>query len=195
MAGQITVEEFRPLSLQGGFDLIDVRSPTEFYELHAVGALLQPLDGLNPQAIMESRGERRSEPLYVICRSGSRSAQACRMFEEAGFSNVINITGGTLAWQAAGLPVNRGIRRPMSIERQIRLVSGLVVAAGSLAAAAAPVWLFLPGLVGLAMAVSAWTNNRSAGKLFAKLPWNRNAAMPFSAPGGCGGCGTSGGCG
>jgi rhodanese-related sulfurtransferase len=193
MADQITVEEFRAISQRGGFDMIDVRSPNEFYELHAVGALLQPLDGLNPAAIMESRGDRRSEPLYVICRTGNRSAVACRLFEQAGFTNVINIAGGTLAWQVAGLPVNRGIRRPMSIERQIRLVSGIAITAASIAALASPWLLFLPGLIGIAMTWSAWTNNRSFGKLVSKLPWNRHASQ--SLPGGCGGCGSSGGCG
>ena len=38
--GSITVEQFAPLSRQGGFDLIDVRTPNEFYEVHAVGALM-----------------------------------------------------------------------------------------------------------------------------------------------------------
>jgi rhodanese-related sulfurtransferase len=191
MAGQISVEEFRPLSQRGGFDLIDVRSPSEFYELHAVGRLLMPLDGLNPQAIMESRGERQHEPLYLICRSGSRSLQASRLFEQAGYSNVICIDGGTQAWQAAGLPVNRGIRRSMSIERQIRLTTGLAVATCSLATWFLPWLCFLPALTGLAMAWSAWTNNRSLGTLFARLPWNRNNAPQL--PAACGTC--TGSCG
>lgn len=185
MAGRISIEEFRPISQRGGFDLIDVRTPTEFYELHAVGALLMPLDGLNPQAIMESRGDRRDEPLYIICRSGSRSLQACQLFEQAGYTNIINIEGGTLAWQSAGLPINRGIRRPMSIERQIRLVSGLVVAASSLAALTTPWLLSIPAATGLAMAWSAWTNNRSLGTLFARFPWNRHAPQ---LPSSCGTC-------
>ncbi len=84
MAGSITVEEFAPMSQRGGFDLIDVRTPMEFYEVHAVGALLAPLDTLNPKLIMESRGARATEPLYIICRSGGRSAQACQLFEKAG---------------------------------------------------------------------------------------------------------------
>ncbi len=71
MAGSITVEEFAPMSQRGGFDLIDVRTPMEFYEVHAVGALLAPLDTLNPKLIMESRGARATEPLYIICRSGA----------------------------------------------------------------------------------------------------------------------------
>lgn len=189
--GSITVEQFAPLSRQGGFDLIDVRTPNEFFEVHAVGALMMPLDGLNPAAVMESRETRRDQPLYIICRSGSRSVQACAVFERAGFSNVVNVEGGTLAWIAAGLPVNRGIRRPMSIERQIRIVSGLVILVGTLAALLTPWCLLLPGLMGGAMTWAGYTNSRAMGRLFAKLPWNRGQTAGL--PAGCGSC-SGGGC-
>jgi rhodanese-related sulfurtransferase len=187
----ITIEQFAPLSRQGGFDLIDVRTPNEFYEVHAVGALMMPLDGLNPAAIMESREQRREEPLYIICRSGSRSAQACAVFERAGFTNVVNVEGGTLAWITAGLPVNRGIRRPISIERQIRIVSGLVSVAGTLGALITPWSLLLPGLTGAAMVWSGYTNSRAMGRLFSRLPWNRNVSSGL--PSSCGTC-TGGSC-
>ena len=189
--GRITVEQFAPLSRQGGFDLIDVRTPNEFYEVHAVGALMMPLDGLNPTAIMESREERRDQPLYVICRTGSRSAQACAAFERAGFSNVVNVEGGTLAWIAAGLPVNRGIRRPMSIERQIRIVSGLAILVGTLGTLITPWCLLLPGLIGAAMAWAGYTNSRAMGRFFSKLPWNRGQTAGL--PAACGSC-SGGGC-
>lgn len=189
MPVRITVEQFAPISRQGGFDLIDVRTPDEFYELHAVGALMMPLDGLNPRAIMESRGDRAGEPLYIICRSGSRSILACGLFEKAGFTNVISIEGGTQAWQAAGLPVNRGLRRPISIDRQIRLAAGLCTCLGSLAAAWQPWCLLLPGLTGAAMAWAAWKNSRFLVRIFAKLPWNTGRAGQL--PAGCGGCGTT----
>ncbi len=185
MAGSITAQEFSPLSRQGGFDLIDVRSPSEFYEVHAVGALLAPLDSLDPKAIMESRGERASEPLYVICKSGGRSAQACRMFEQAGYSNVINFEGGTMAWIGAGLPVNRGTRRPISIERQIRMLAGITTAAGTVAAYFSPWFLIVPLVIGLGMAYAGYSNSCAMGRLLARMPWNRQS---FS--GGCGGCST-----
>ncbi len=191
MAGSITAQEFAPLSRKGGFDLIDVRSPSEFYEVHAVGALLAPLDSLDAgtiKSIMESRGERGSEPLYVICKSGGRSSQACRMFEQAGYSNVVNVEGGTMAWIGAGLPVNRGTKRPISIERQIRMLAGLVTALGTAAAWFSQWFLIVPMIVGLGMAWAGYSNSCAMGRLLARMPWNRQA---FG--GGCGGC-TSGSC-
>ena len=50
-----------------------------------------------------SRGPaRRIDPLYVICRSGSRGRQAAEKFQAAGYPNVVNVEGGTLAWERAG---------------------------------------------------------------------------------------------
>lgn len=62
---------------------------------------------------MESVG---AELLYVIYRSGSRGHQACEESLKAGFSNVINMDGGTLACVEAGLPVVRG-KKAVSLER------------------------------------------------------------------------------
>ena len=60
------------------------------------------------RALIKARYVAANEPYYVICRSGSRGQQACEKFLKAGFSNVVNIEGGTEAWVAAGLPVVRG---------------------------------------------------------------------------------------
>lgn len=189
MTASITVAEFAPLSRRGGFDLIDVRTPAEFYEVHAVGALLAPLDSLNPDAIMASRGERRGEPLYVICRSGGRAAQACARFEQAGFSNVVNVEGGTLAWIAAGLPVNRGQRKMISLERQVRIAAGLISLIGSLLVLVSPWFLIVPAFIGGGLAFSGLTNTCGLGLVLARMPWN--AVPPSTAPpGGCCGGGS-----
>ena len=174
MSSTITVQQFAPLSRQGGFDLIDVRTPMEFYEVHAVGALLAPLDTLNPQAIMESRGAKANEPLYVICRSGGRSAQACKMFEKAGYSNVVNVDGGTLAWEQSGLPVNRGVRKMISLERQVRIAAGLLTFVGSLLAIISPWFLIIPGFVGAGLTFAGLSNTCGIGMILAKMPWNKS---------------------
>jgi rhodanese-related sulfurtransferase len=41
----------------------------------------------------------KDETVYIYCRSGNRSGQACLMLEPYGFTDVINVTGGMLAWQ------------------------------------------------------------------------------------------------
>ena len=61
-------------------DLIDVRTPIEFREVHVEFARNVPLDGLDPKAVMKARNGSSGEPLYVICRSGGRGQQACEKF-------------------------------------------------------------------------------------------------------------------
>ena len=111
-------------------DLIDVRTPVEFREVHVEVARNFPLDQLDPTAVMQARNGSANEPLYLICRSGSRGQQACEKFLKAGFSNVVNIEGGTLACVEAGLPVVRG-QKAISLERQVRIAAGLLVVTGS----------------------------------------------------------------
>lgn len=80
--------------------LIDVRSPREFSGGHVPGAVNIPLGGI----ARAHNDLSPDETLWLICRSGSRSAQAAGVLSGQGF-NVINVTGGTLAWRRAGFPV------------------------------------------------------------------------------------------
>jgi rhodanese-related sulfurtransferase len=61
--------------------------------------------------------------LSFVCHSGSRGQQACDQFLKAGFSNAINVEGGTLACVAARLPIVRG-QKAISPERQVRIAAG-----------------------------------------------------------------------
>ena len=107
-------------------ELIDVRTPVEYRELHCHFARNVPLSDLDPKAVMTARNGTASGPLYVICRSGSRGKQACEKFLAAGFTNVVNVEGGTLAWAECGLPVHRG-KKAISLERQVRIAAGALV--------------------------------------------------------------------
>jgi rhodanese-related sulfurtransferase len=161
--------------LAGGktIDLIDVRTPVEFREVHVESARNVPLDRLDPAALVQSRSGSTDEPLYVLCRSGSRGQQACERFLQAGFANVVNVEGGTLACVEAGLPVVRG-KKAMSLERQVRIAAGLLVLLGTLLG-----WLVHPAFVGLSAFVGAGlvfagiTDTCGMGMLLARMPWNQ----------------------
>lgn len=85
--------------------LVDVREPHEYVgELgHIEGADLVPLGTLGQAA---STWERDVD-LVIVCRSGARSGQASRALVSMGFTRVMNLRGGMLAWNQAGLPVVR----------------------------------------------------------------------------------------
>ena len=104
----ISAVEFAQLCRDKNVDLIDVRTPAEFREVHLGIARNVPIGRLDPAAVMQTRTSGSEQPLYVICQSGGRGRQACEMFHKAGFANVINVEGGTSACIAAGLPIVRG---------------------------------------------------------------------------------------
>ena len=80
---------------------IDVRTLEEYTGGHAARAVNIPLDTLSTKLDSLEKGE----PIYVICQTGSRSRKAAEILKGAGFNNVLNVSGGTVAWQAAGLPM------------------------------------------------------------------------------------------
>jgi rhodanese-related sulfurtransferase len=173
----ISPKELEELRRQGKpVDLIDVRTPVEFREVHAEVARLVPLDSLDPKAVMDARGGSGEEPLYVICRTGNRAKMACERFHSAGFSNVVNVEGGTIAWEQSGLPVVRG-KKAISLERQVRIAAGTLVVLGTaLGAFVHPGFLILSGFVGAGLVFAGVTDTCGMGMLLAKMPWNQVGA-------------------
>jgi len=91
----ITSEELKT-RLDKGEDLIiiDVREPHEYEEFN-IGGRLVPLGTL--PSVLE---DLKNEEIIVHCRSGARSGQAKAYLESLGFTNVRNLLGGVLDWQA-----------------------------------------------------------------------------------------------
>ncbi|MBK8304634.1 MAG: rhodanese-like domain-containing protein [Chloracidobacterium sp.] len=80
---------------------IDVRTAEEYAGGHAARAVNVPLDTISSKLDTLEK----NEPVYLICQTGNRSKKAAAILKESGFNNVLNVTGGTVAWQAAGLPM------------------------------------------------------------------------------------------
>lgn len=169
----ITAKELAERQSSGSpIDLIDVRTPVEFREVHVPFAQNLPLDTLNPAAIA-SVCKTSSEPLYVICRSGSRGRQACEKLAAGGLTNIFNVEGGTLAWVQAGLPVVRG-KKAISLERQVRIAAGsLVLLGAALGTFVHPYWIGLSAFIGAGLVFAGITDTCGMGMLLARMPWNR----------------------
>jgi rhodanese-related sulfurtransferase len=169
----ISVKRLSELNADQGVEVIDVRTPAEFREVHSTLARNEPLDALNPAAIMAARHRGADQPLYIICRSGNRSGKACQQFIKAGYTNVVNIEGGTNAWDEAGLPVVRG-RKAISLERQVRISAGFLVLPGVLLGFVVhPLFMGLAAFVGSGLIFAGITDTCGMAMLLAKLPWNQ----------------------
>jgi len=172
MVASISPAQLAELRRSGGtVTLIDVRTPAEFGEVHVDFARNLPLDQLEAGQVQAQR-QNSDQPLYVICRSGSRGRQACEKLIAAGVTNVVNVEGGTLAWDQAGLPVVRG-KKAISLERQVRIVAGSLVFIGSLLALTNPWWLILPGFIGAGLTFAGITDTCGMAMMLAKMPWNQ----------------------
>jgi rhodanese-related sulfurtransferase len=94
----ITAEELKArLDAGEKLNIVDVREPHENAEFNIGGALL-PLGQVQMMQIDEIE-EYKNQELILYCRSGNRSGQACLILEAAGFTNVVNLTGGMLNWR------------------------------------------------------------------------------------------------
>jgi hydroxyacylglutathione hydrolase len=101
---QLTVDDLNDLiEKHSPLQIIDVRRPPEYESGHVPRALHAPLSNLEQTASRLPLDH--GLPTAVICAGGYRSSAATSILEQHGFSNLINITGGTRAWIDAGYPV------------------------------------------------------------------------------------------
>ncbi len=85
--------------------VVDVREEKEVAEGTILDSLHIPLGALGDR--LNELANSREKPIIVSCRSGHRSATACARLRKEGFETVYNLKGGVLAWQNAGLPLQK----------------------------------------------------------------------------------------
>ncbi len=87
--------------LMGNPLLVDVREESEYNHGHIPYTRLIPL-----RKIRETGDELpKDRPVIFVCRSGRRSIRAASIMQDLGYTNVYNLKGGMLAWEAAGYPI------------------------------------------------------------------------------------------
>jgi adenylyltransferase/sulfurtransferase len=91
---QITVKELKARR-DAGEDvfLLDVREPYEF-QIAQIGGKLIPQNDV-PQRLTEIPRDRE---VVVHCRSGARSQRIAEFLKQSGYTQVVNLAGGILAW-------------------------------------------------------------------------------------------------
>lgn len=154
--------------------VLDVRTPGEFGNAHIQGSYNVPLDQLGEHAA-ELRSTR-ARTVVLVCQSGQRAGRAEAVLRAAGMPNLHVLEGGMNEWLSRGLLAARP-RPRMSLERQVRIAAGAIVASSAIAAlAVSPLWALLAAAVGGGLVFSGLTDTCALGMLLAKLPYNRAAA-------------------
>ena len=96
----VDVREAARAAQAGEVLLLDVREDAEWAAGRAPGAVHAPMSELRQDTVPRDR------PVLALCRVGARSAAVAEALERLGY-DAANVTGGMLAWSAAGLPVVR----------------------------------------------------------------------------------------
>ncbi|MBL4741902.1 MAG: sulfurtransferase [Idiomarina sp.] len=112
---EVTTEQLQQ-ALRDGARVIDVREPAEYTQGHIREAVNMPRGVLEMQlnqhpdvAGYDDALQRIADkPLYLICRTGGRSALAAESLERMGFDKVYSVTGGMSAWAEEKRPVVAG---------------------------------------------------------------------------------------
>ena len=155
--------------------IIDVRTPAEFAEMHLPKSSNLPLGDLKESA-PRIHTLADHQPVLLVCRSGKRAAQAQEVLAGMGIANTQVMSGGILACLERGETVVQTGKKAMSLERQVRVVAGALVAVGSVAAVANPWFLILPAFVGTGLVFAGLTDTCAMGMALARMPWNRRTA-------------------
>ncbi|MBT9256191.1 rhodanese-like domain-containing protein [Phycicoccus sp. MAQZ13P-2] len=155
--------------------VLDVRTAGEFTTAHVPGSYNVPLDLLTEHR--DELAAHLAEDVVLVCRSGARAGQAEQVLAEAAadLPNLHVLTGGVVAWEAAGAPLVRGEER-WELERQVRLVAGSIVLLSVLASLVVPGAVWVAGAVGAGLAGAALTNTCAMGMALSRLPYNRRNA-------------------
>ena len=161
------------LKAQPGLPLLDVRTPVEYAAIHALPAGNVPLDSLAPKELFDSGDLPENQAIYLLCRTGSREKKAAEKFAKEGFPQAVVVEGCTLAWNEAGLPVERGAIKMMSLERQVRIGAGSLVLSGIVLGSLVHRGFFgLSAFAGVGLVFAGITDFCGMALLLSKLPWN-----------------------
>jgi rhodanese-related sulfurtransferase len=169
-ARTISIETWKDWQAAGRrAQLVDVRSATEFATAHLPGAINIPLE----QIERRTADLDANAPVVLVCQTGTRARLAHALLAENGKELVV-LDGGTSAWLQAGYPAVRSTAARWALERQVRLLAGLLVTVGVLLAVlVSRWWLLLPGFVGCGLFFAGCTGFCPMGEALARLPWNR----------------------
>jgi len=186
---EATPAQLRQWLRTGEAVLIDVREPDEFAREHIAGATLLPLSRFDPaQALSNAKPGQR---IVMQCKSGRRSADACRLAAPLAASGlpVFTLAGGIEAWKKDNLPIELNTKvSGISVMRQVQLVIGLCVLAGSaLAWFVDPRLVAIPAFFGAGLTFAGASGTCALATMIGWMPWNKAAKTGASCTtGSCG---------
>ena len=169
--------EIQPQALlaahQHGALLLDVRSPAEFRSGRVQGAVNLPLESVNATTVHALLQGREQATVLLLCASGGRARTAAQRLAASGLKTRV-VPGGTNSCAQVGLPMDKDAGSMISVERQVRIAAGSLVATGVvLGTWVHPSFYGLSGFIGAGLVFAGVTDWCGMGLLLARAPWNK----------------------
>ncbi len=170
-------DELHPLNVMAeastGALLLDVRSPAEFRSGRVQGAVNLPLERVEAASVRALLQGREQATVLLLCASGGRARTAAQRLAASGLKTLV-VQGGTNSCAQAGLPMDKDAGGMISVERQVRIAAGLMVATGVvLGTWVHPGFYGLSGFIGAGLVFAGVTDWCGMGLLLARAPWNK----------------------
>lgn len=156
--------------------LVDVRTAAEVRGEALPGIITMPLDELDAdklQAVIDRRSQGE-QPIYLICQSGKRAQLAADKLAGKLRQPLIIVDGGMNAIKQTGINYLQSHEPIISLERQVRIVSGALIILGIVLGFIVHAGFFgLSAFVGAGLMFSGITDSCAMGMMIAKAPWNK----------------------
>ena len=159
--------------------LIDIRESDEYIGAHIPEARLVPLAALNRMDFRKDQGKIA----VFYCTYGARTNTAAKTLQSTGFVQVYQLQGGLQGWRSAGYPVNENPRLPMSLSRQVKISTGLILMLGVLLTVLLSPWFHLLSAgVGAVLLHSGVTDRCTITRALLRMPWNGEISGRMEQP-------------
>ena len=150
--------------------IVDVREGVEYHAEHLDGTVNIPLSGLSKSLDKI----KKDKPVYLLCRSGARSAQAAQELQKKGYENIFVVEGGLECLKPLGCALIKGESKVWAMDRQVRMGAGVMTLMGVLGFLwIHPAFLFLSAFVACGLIFSAVTNTCGMALVLGRCPWNQ----------------------
>ena len=148
--------------------ILDIRTMPEYREMRLKAPVIHvPLSQIDA-AHVRPLAANSNQPIYILCRSGTRSTRAIEKLKNMGIENAINVEGGLIACKAVGADIEQG--RGSFFLALGRLIGvSLILISIALGALENPAFYILASAIGVGLVVSFITGRCPLGMLLAKL--------------------------
>ena len=170
---QVDVQTAKKWIDAGEATLFDVRERDEFAAEQVPGSELVPLSTFDAAAL-SSRIHSAQKKALLMCRSGGRSSDALARLKSAAAVEAYSVSGGIIAWKAAGYDVRQIKRAPISIMRQVQIAAGSMVLIGIvLGETVSPWYRVLSAFFGGGLVFAGVSGTCGLAAVLSLMPWNK----------------------